>query len=269
MIKAVICDLDETLLKSDKTVSQEDMETIKNLKEKGIYFIPATGRPFYSILHNLENLNLMNKEDISISYNGGMIHSNHKQEILSASVLDHDIVDYLFQFGQKEKVTMHIYVEHETYTYNLNDDERKHCLNFPKFYERHDKNIDHLKDTAIMKILFQNLDLEYLQSLEAQIPQDLKDHLEISYSSNRYLEFNPTGVSKGKAINFVADKLGISIDEILTIGDNNNDLSMILESGHSGAPANAVEEIKKAANYISDRTYNQSAVSDVVNYFIK
>lgn len=269
MIKAVICDLDETLLPEDKKVSKQDLDTIEKLKEKGIYFIPATGRPFYSIYSNLEAMNLFADNDFSISYNGGMIHSNKDKKIVHAASLDHHLASWLFNFGHQEKVTMHVYIENETYFYHLNEEERHHCRNFPGFYERFDEDLNFLNKIPIIKILFQNLDLDYLASLEAQIPQEIKDKLEISYSSNRYLEFNPKGVSKGQAVKYLAKKLNIDPDSILSIGDNINDLSMLKVTGYSGAPQNAVAMVKEAVDYVSEKTYNEATVSDIIKHFIK
>jgi len=82
----------------------------------------------------------------------------------------------------------------------MNDDERHHCRNFPGFHENFEESLHFLKDTKILKILYQDLNLDYLRKLEANIPQNIKDQLEISYSSNRYLEFKPKGVSKGMAV---------------------------------------------------------------------
>lgn len=269
MIQAVICDLDETLLDDEKNISNEDFKTIQTIRDKGIHFIPATGRPFYSLKQTLIDLNLFKKHDLTISYNGGMIHQNHDEKALKSHHLDFDLVSYLFDYGQKEKVTMHVYIEDLTYTFNMNDDERHHCRNFPGFHENFEESLHFLKGTEILKILYQDLDLDYLRKLEANIPQNIKDQLEISYSSNRYLEFNPKGVSKGMAVKEVSDVLDIPIENILTIGDNLNDLSMIQISGKSAAPNNAVEAIKKSADYISPYTYNESCVSDIIKHFIK
>lgn len=269
MIKAVICDLDETLLKSDKTISTQDIETIQKLKAKGIHFIPATGRPFYSIDHTLETLELNDKNRLSVTYNGGMVHENSQKEVLRIKNLTHDVVRELFNVGQSEGISMHIYVEHETYTFNLSDAERIHLSKFPNMNETDKQDIDFLEDTEIIKILFHDLDLDNLRRIEASLPDALKEYLEISYSSNRYIEFNPKGISKGEAIEYVASHLGISTDEILTIGDNINDLTMIQSAGYSGAPSNAVEAVKQAAKYVSKCSYDESAVTDIVNHFIQ
>ena len=63
---------------------------------------------------------------------------------------------------------------------------------------------------------------------------DLKDitgDLDVSYSSNRYIEFNHQGVNKGQGLKKLADILGVDIKDTIAVGDNFNDLSMIKVAG--------------------------------------
>lgn len=96
--------------------------------------------------------------------------------------------------------------------------------------------------------MFQNLDRSYLERLEQEMPKPLHDVLEISYSSNRYIEFNPKGVSKGVALQTLADHLEIPMKETIAIGDNTNDLAMIHAAELGIAVANAVPAVKRQLN---------------------
>ena len=78
------------------------------------------------------------------------------------------------------------------------------------------------------------------------------------------MEINPKGVSKGNALKYIANHLDISLKDTLAIGDNLNDLSMLEIAGLSGAPANARDAILDVVIYKSPRTYNQSAVYDIL-----
>ncbi len=163
---------------------------------------------------------------------------------------------------------MHVYLEDSTYAFNLNADEKEHIQYFPNIIESDEDNLDFLKDQRILKILYQDLDIPYLESLEAKVSEDLKEILEISYSSNRYLEFNPKGVSKGLAIKELCEILKIKPSEILSIGDNSNDLSMLKVTGYSAAPSNGVDAVKEEVDYTSIYNYNESAVADIIKHFM-
>lgn len=69
--KIIACDLDETLLSTDRTISKKNIEAIKKAKELGVKFVPATGRGFNTVDNNLKVLDLYDKEnEYVISYNG-------------------------------------------------------------------------------------------------------------------------------------------------------------------------------------------------------
>lgn len=265
-IKAVVSDLDETLLGHSKIVSPKNLAAIQKLRDKGIKFIPATGRPFYSIQNTLKELNLFDDDDYSITFNGGMIHHNASQKNIRTHSLDHNTANWLYQFGKDKDVCIHIYLENETYTYNLNEDEKHHLKNFPSIKEVNWENLDHIEE-PIIKLLYQNTNIPYLKSIEKEIPNHIKEQLEISYSSNRYLEFNPKNVNKGMAVKELAQILNIPTHQILTIGDNSNDLSMLKVTEVSSAPKNAIKEVKEHVTYTSSKNFEEDSVHDILTYF--
>ena len=77
MYKIIACDLDETLLSDDRTISKENIEAIQKAKELGVKFVPATGRGFNTVGGTLKDLGLYDLEnEYVISYNGGAITEN-------------------------------------------------------------------------------------------------------------------------------------------------------------------------------------------------
>jgi len=80
------------------------------------------------------------------------------------------------------------------------------------------------------------------------------------------IEINAEGVCKGKGVEILGEKLGIKKEEIIAIGDNENDLTMIEYAGLGVAMGNATEEVKELADYITD-TNNNSGVAKAINKF--
>ena len=77
MYKIIACDLDETLLSDDRTISKDNVEAIEKAKELGVKFVPATGRGFNTVGGTLKDLGLYDLEnEYVISYNGGAITEN-------------------------------------------------------------------------------------------------------------------------------------------------------------------------------------------------
>ena len=102
--------------------------------------------------------------------------------------------------------------------------------NRQEMIEVFDQNLDFLKGQEIVKVLYTNTDFEYLQSIDRDL-KDITYDMDVSYSSNRYIEFNHKGVNKGAGLKKLADLLHIDIQDTIAIGDNYNDLSMIKDAG--------------------------------------
>jgi len=77
MYKMIVCDLDETLLDDDGSLSEKNITAIKMATSKGVYFVPNSARSYTSFQSILEKVQLINqKSQFSISYNGGLISEN-------------------------------------------------------------------------------------------------------------------------------------------------------------------------------------------------
>ena len=130
-----------------------------------------------------------------------------------------------------------------------------------------DDNIDFLKGQEIVKVLYMNTDYQYLKGIENDLKEIIGD-LDVSYSSNRYIEFNHQGVNKGQGLKKLAELLHVDIKDTIAIGDNFNDLSMIKVAGLGVGVQNTVEEMKKECDIITKATNNQGAIAEVINKHI-
>ena len=128
--------------------------------------------------------------------------------------------------------------------------------------------MDFLKNEKIAKFLYVKPDMDYLKSVEQDLPEDIKKQFSISYSSYRYLEFNPLGVSKGAALKWLADYLHIDKQNVIAIGDNYNDVSMIQEAGLGVCVAGGAQDIQAISDYVTTVDYDQGAVKEVIEKFI-
>ena len=90
----------------------------------------------------------------------------------------------------------------------------------------------------------------------------------VSYSSNRYMEFNALGVDKGQGLIDLANKLGIDIKDTIAVGDNYNDISMLKVAGLAVAANNAVDDVKAICDYVTEANNNEGVVAEVIERFI-
>jgi len=87
--------------------------------------------------------------------------------------------------------------------------------------------------------------------LAVQKELELFDDLELAVSTSGYIEVTQKDAQKGKALEHLCKYLGIHMEEVMAIGDNVNDHSMLVRAGYPVAMGNANEEIKKIAKYVT------------------
>lgn len=268
--KLIVSDMDETLLNDNREISENNLKMIKLAKEKyGVKFVPATGRGYASIQNELAKLGLYDlPKEYVISYNGAIITENKANTLLESNGLDYNIMEKIFEFGLSKDLCQHVYTKDTVYVFNVDpyEKERMDGYNGGRVYAKED-SVDFLKNEKIYKILFQNTDIPYLMSLEEPM-KNLTENCSVSYSSNRYMEFNAVGIDKGNGLRTVAKILGIDIKDTIAVGDNYNDIPMLKTAGLSVAVNNAVDDAKKSAHYVTKADNNEGAVAELIEKFI-
>ena len=167
--KLIACDLDETLLNDEHLVGAKNVAAIKRAREEyGVKFVPATGRGFMQIQPELKELQLYDLEgEYVISFNGGALTENKNNRIIEFKGLEFSKMKEIFEAGLNFDVCIHVYTPDNLYVFNLSESERQRIKNqkleavYPEV-----NSVDFLKDTPISKILYQNVDVPYLMSLE-------------------------------------------------------------------------------------------------------
>lgn len=271
MYKLIACDLDETLLNDQKEIGEGNVKAIKRAElEYGVKFVPATGRGYTCIDNVLHTLDVYDKAgEYTISNNGGVITENKGYRELTFHELPFDKAKELFAFGMSKDVCVQIFTAKEVYAFHLNPDEEKWLFTFkPDAIVCEETTLDFLENTPIAKMLFQNVDQQYLRVIEKEMRPLTAGVVSTSFSSNRYLELNHSGVDKGLGLHELANYLGIAIEDTIAIGDNYNDVAMLEEAGLSIAVANANEDIKKICHYITKATNNEDAIAEVLEKYI-
>lgn len=269
MYKMILSDLDETLLVNHH-VPKINQEAVKKLKDKNVKFVPATGRAFNMIGEILKEIGTYQQEkEYSICFNGALIVENKDEKILSFQGLSFDIAKELFEVAKDYDVCVLIFTLDCCYIFRADPNEVERKTQQKARFEVIDEyNMDFLKDDQIAKVLFEKRDMPYLKNIEKELQPLIQDRLVASYSSYRYLEFNPIGVSKGAALLWLADYLGIKQAETIAIGDNFNDTSMIETAGLGVCVSSAVDEIQAMSDYVTTVDYDAGAVSEVIHKFV-
>ena len=119
------------------------------------------------------------------------------------------------------------------------------------------------------KVLMVSLDEhDRLEQFRQDISGWAKGRISVFFSNQWYLEFVREGISKGFAVRYIASHLGVPMENTVAAGDAENDIAM-LKAAHIGcAMANATDEVKKAADYVTVRDCEHSGVAEIIDKFI-
>ena len=268
MYKLIACDLDETLIDDDTRINQRNRDAIAKATKMGVKFVPASGRGYNSVQNVLKEVGLYDKpNEYVISFNGGCITENKNNRVMKFQGLSWEMADKLYRMGKKYDVCVQVHTQDMLYVYNANEDELNYIKTRYVYKIIDDDNLNFLKGKDIAKVLYGKPDMDYLRKVHADL-DDVVDDLDVSYSSNRYLEFNHKGVNKGAGLIWLANKLGIKPEETMALGDNFNDLSMLKAAGLGVGVANTNPDMKDQCDYITKADNNHGGVAEAIEKFI-
>lgn len=259
-IKAIVLDIDGTLLNDEKEISAKTKETLITAQENGVKVILASGRPTTGMQKHVKELQMDKYEGFIVSFNGACVIDCKTEEVLfnqAMSVEDSKaILEHLKQFDVKPMI------DKEDYLYVNDVFDNTLTLPTGEFniieYESRGGNfklceIDDLAafvDFPLNKILVAG-EPDYLQKHYKKIQAPFEDRLNAMFTAPVYFEFTDKGIDKAKALDSVLPDFGIHANEIISFGDGHNDHSIIEYAGVGVAMANAVDDLKEAADEIT------------------
>lgn len=267
MYKLIALDMDGTLLNEDKVVTERTKKAIDDARAKGVTVVLATGRPIDGVTRYLEELDMYTDKDYVLTYNGGLVLKTKTREVVSKIALNGGDVHYLYNLSKELGVNIHAFSEKEglvtpknsKYTEveaEINNIEIK-IVDFDK--------VD--KEESFIKIMMID-EPEVLQNAVDNLPNEVLEKYTVVRSAPFFLEFLDKRVNKGTGLELLAKHLGVKQDEVISMGDAGNDLHMIEYAGMGVAMGNAFEEVKKAANYITDTNENDGVAKAIEKFVL-
>ncbi|WP_246637683.1 Cof-type HAD-IIB family hydrolase [Crassaminicella profunda] len=271
MYKLVVSDMDGTLLNSNNMVSENNKKAFKALLENNIHVAIATGRIYTSARVYAKHLDMVTP---IIACNGAVIRNLEDDQILYESHIQKEDCLKVIHILRKHNTYFQYYSLDTFYTEKLSHSSLKYS-EWNKTLKEEDRiRIDVIKDSYeqiknsdenIYKFNVINDDNEVLNRIKKELKEI--ETIEVSKSWHNNLEIMNKGVSKGNAIDHLANILGVKKEEVMTFGDNENDISMLTYAGMGVAMGNAEEIVKKQADYVT-ATNDEDGVAKALNKFI-
>ena len=267
MIKVIASDLDGTLLNNDHEISKETLDAINLAKDNGIRFMISTGRSFKNTMEALKKHSL---ECDYIMASGAEIR-DPKKKILKQVPMDQSVFEELYHRIKRFKVGVHFCSDICEYVIGTKEEveeqlieqtilfhrsgTRDEIIHSPEFREMCKKSkrineIKELKQYPIYKIFISSDNEQLVKAIDEAIA-DIPGIASASSFSNN-LELTHIEAQKGIALKEYITELGYTMEEVMALGDSMNDYSMLsMDFGVTVAMKNAMEEVKKAAKYMT------------------
>lgn len=261
-IKLVISDLDGTLLDCNHQISEANKSAIFEAVQSGVTVTIATGRMYPSALPYAKQLGV----DVPIiTYNGAVIKSV-SGEILYEQCLDTGVAQEIITLCQ----------ENDWYIQTIDDDNLyfKEHNEKAKYYESvagikghavGEKLADYAKRPPKMLMITDNE--VQTDEIVALLEKQFAGRITAVKSMPTYIEIIHPSVNKAAAVDRLIEKLNLSREEVMALGDSNNDLPMLKAAGLSVAMGNANQKAKAAAKVVTEDN-NHSGVAVAIRKYV-
>lgn len=267
MIKLIASDMDGTLLDSKMSISRDNASAIREANRLGIEFMVATGRAYSEAKPPLEEAGI---ECAMITLNGAQVFDKEGNSIFSAGltkkavgevldILDAHNVYYELStnkgiFSEHQEQRIENFAAHVATTMPHLTYKTAIAMASAHLALLNITYIDHMRDLLeddsieILKIIGFSVEGPRVLGPASMQIEKMED-LIVTSSAQNNIEVNHKLAQKGIAVAQVAKDRDIPATDVMTIGDNLNDVSMIQWAGVSFAMGNAELELKEYAKY--------------------
>ncbi|MFP3666154.1 Cof-type HAD-IIB family hydrolase [Priestia aryabhattai] len=240
--KLIALDMDGTLLNNQQEISEENRAAIAKAQEQGVHVVLSTGRSLLTCREYAQSLQL---SSYLITVNGSEIWDESGQ-LVERKLIDASHIEKMWNLTQNHKLNFWAVTTDKVWRDEFPEDiASQEWLKFG-----YDIPDDALREEVLKQIA------------------GISD-FEISNSSLTNLEINALGINKAKGIMTVCDRLGISMDEVIAMGDSLNDMAMIEAAGCGIAMGNAQEAVKEAADWVTDTNVNSGVAKAISHWVLK
>ena len=270
-IKIIALDLDGTLLDSEKRLSEENRRALEQAADKGIEIVPTTGRIYAIIPEVVRQLPFIN---YAITVNGAELYDVRKDRVLAKNELPWEKAVEIMEYLDGFDVVYDCYQNGGGYMTKAYLDKVGDYLTsdyFKEIYAKSRTPVPELKaylrdkGDGVQKLQFCTKD----QALRAFLLQDLQERFDgvaVSAALAFNGEINDEKGHKGGALTKLCAHLGCTMENVMTIGDGANDITMLQMAGVSVAMENAAPEVKAAAKYVT-ASCDESGVAQAIRKF--
>ncbi|MBE6944033.1 MAG: HAD family phosphatase [Ruminococcaceae bacterium] len=270
-IKIIAMDLDGTLLDSEKRLSEENRAALQKAADMGIEIVPTTGRIYAIIPEAVRQLPFVN---YAITVNGAEVYDVKNHRVIAKNEMSWQKAAEIMTFLDGFDVVYDCYQGGGGYMTKSHLDKVEDYLTSDYFAEIYRKSRNPVRELkaylrekgqGVQKVQFCTTD----QTLRTFLLEALKTKFSgvaVSTALPYNGEVNDENGHKGGALQKLCRHLGCTMENVMTLGDGYNDITMLELAGVSVAMENAAPEVKAAAKYVTG-SCDENGVAQAINKF--
>ncbi|MDO4867670.1 MAG: Cof-type HAD-IIB family hydrolase [Clostridia bacterium] len=263
--KLIAMDLDGTLNNDRKTIDPPTRDALLAAQAAGVRLLLASARPLPGLYKERDLLDLASHRGLLMAYNGGTLADAGSGERLCSFPMDAAEARWVLLALEALPVTPILDDGVRFYVADRNGykvqyecaNNRMACVEIPRLAEA--------LDFAPFKILM-SVQPREIKAVQAKIAALLPPQLAVVQTAAFYLEVIPRSIDKGRGLRSACDALGIDPAETIAFGDSENDIPMLRAAGTGVAMANASEEVKAAADWVT-LSNNENGIAAALHHF--
>lgn len=278
MIKLLLADVDGTLVTHEKVLTERAKTAITKLGQAGVQFAITSGRPPRGMQMLIEPLGLTTP---IAAFNGGMF-VRRDLSVIEQRVLQGDVIEPAMEIMKAHQLDTWIYRGTDWFVHERHGphvDREEWTVKFPPTVVSDFSGLT----SDVAKLVGVSDDLEAVRDCETAVrerfagavvcgksnPQrEARSLVSAARSQPYYLDVTHPDANKGFVVLALSKMLGIGVDQIATIGDMPNDISMFEKSGVSIAMGQSTDEVKNAATYTTTSSEDEGFANAVDRYLL-
>lgn len=264
-IKLFVSDLDGTLLDHQYRLSEENKEAVMAAVDEGVLVTLATGRMYRSALPYAQQLGV----DLPIiTYNGALVKTVSGKELYH-SFFEPETVKALLRYCFSRQWYIHLYQGDGLYFkeycrkaqgYEALAGIRGEVVGEDGLYERCHR---------VLKMVIITGSGDESDAVVARLRQDFPGQLSPVKSNPEYVEIINPGISKATALKFLLEQLDLKEEQVMAIGDSDNDLEMLQTAGVSVAMGNAGQNVRDICDFVTTDCTESGVAKAIYDYVLK
>ncbi|MDF7638322.1 sugar-phosphatase [Lactobacillus sp. ESL0791] len=250
-IKLIGIDVDNTLVNAKKKIAPQVKDAIFAAQQRGIKVVICTGRSLSGTQQYLKELGMTEKEDqYIVGFNGAVVETTNGNEIFAQQLSYENYLD-LERIAREAKLHFQAVGANRIYTANRD-------LGYYTVYNSRVVKMgisyrtkEEMANLPIYKCMYLDPPEHLDKFVKSSLFKDAMDKADLTRTEPIYLEAVTKGINKGTGLAALCSHLGLSAENVMTIGDESNDISMLKYAGCGVAMGNAVPDVKKVADMVT------------------